>query len=286
VRYIDLDRVLAEPTAPALIAAAEEAQKALRQERDAAARKQIIDSQRGIWVSFREVFETVFGQGCWYTESHNPATDNDVDHFRPKGHVVEAPDHGGYWWEAFNWRNFRYSSHRANRPRHNQASDQTLGKADHFPLLDESTRWRSPSEANHEHPALLDPTDPRDPPLLTFDQSGFVAITPTHATCETAVARFEATRDILHLDWPTLVRDRRDVYTTVWGHVQRGDSAVEASVRGDEIAGDRLKEISQDLIRLADDNRPYSRAAVSYICRFRDKDWVNRAVLPHVKAAP
>ena len=28
---------------------------------------------------------------CWYSESQNPTSDKNVDHFRPKGSVVEDP---------------------------------------------------------------------------------------------------------------------------------------------------------------------------------------------------
>jgi hypothetical protein len=282
MRYIDLDRVLGHAAAAELIDAAGKARRTLGEVGSPETRKELIDAQRSIWVGFRPVFEQTFGQKCWYTESENPGTDNDVDHYRPKSRVAEDPDHGGYWWEAFQWRNFRYSCHRSNRPRRNPGSGQILGKTDHFPLVDERARWRSPSEACRERPALLDPTDPEDPPHITFDQDGLAAIAPAYAGSETAVARVEASRRFLHLDWPAFVGGRRALYAVVLLHVLAGDKADEAIGRDEQGAKDQLRDSSRALIRITDAHAPYSRAAISYIRRYRDRDWVKRLVLAHI----
>jgi hypothetical protein len=280
VRYIDLDRILEHPDAAALVARGEEARQALLDEQDSARRMRLIAAQRSIWVEFRTIFEQVYGTTCWYTESHNPGTDNDVDHYRPKGRIFEAEGHGGYWWEALHWRNFRYSSHRANRLR-GSSTNRTLGKGDHFPLLDESKRWRSPTEECYEEPKILDPTKPADPPMLTFDQDGLVALMPVHLDSLEAVERFEATRDILHLDAGEFVANRRSIFNKVLLHVLSGDRVIEQS--RDPVARERLTEIAKNLIRLAEDNQPYSRAATCHICRFRDRNWVEQMVIPHLK---
>lgn len=284
MRYIDLDRVMEHPDGAALVQKAEQARQALLAEKNAATRRKLISAQRSIWVEFRPIFEHVYGTTCWYTESHNPATDNDVDHYRPKGRIFEAKGHGGYWWKALDWRNFRFSSHRANRLRRSSTTKQTLGKGDHFPLLDESKRWRRPTEPCREEPKILDPTIPADPPMLTFDQDGLVALAPAHAGSPKAVERFEATRDILHLDAGEFVADRRSIFNTVLLSVLDGDRAIEQS--GEEVARERLTEIAKKLIRLAEDKQPYSRAATSHICRFRDRDWVEEMVVPHLKMTP
>lgn len=282
MRYIDLDLLVGRPDAQPLIDAAEAARHAICSAGDAATRKALIKANRERWVAFRLMFQNVFGEKCWYTESRNPGTDDDVDHYRPKGRIAELPGHGGYWWEALHWRNFRLSCHRANRLRENPETGDTHGKGDRFPLIEERDRWRRPGDVCRERPALLDPTDPSDPPLLTFEIDGRVAVAPAHASDGTAAKRVEISRIYLHLDWPAFVTDRRDLYASVLLKVGDGDTADAAYRRGEVGARDALKAVARDLIRMVHDRATYSRAAVAYIHRFRDRDWVRRYVLPHV----
>jgi hypothetical protein len=284
MRYIDLERVMEHPEAAALVQKAEQARKALLAEDDTRERRRLIRAHRSIWVDFRPIFEQVYGTACWYTESRNPGTDNDVDHYRPQGRIYEAKRHGGYWWEALNWLNFRYSSHRANRLRRDSAAAKTLGKGDHFPLLDENARWGRPTELCRERPKLLDPTIPSDPPMLTFDQDGLVALTPAHAGSATAVERFEATRDILHLDALEFVEDRRAVFNEVLRNILEGDRVIDQGEPG--AVRERLTGIARKLIRLTEDRQAYSRAATCHICRFRDREWVEEMVVPYLRMTP
>jgi len=282
MKFIDLDFVLRDAHAQRLIEAAEAVQAELLAESDAAKRRKLMRAKRAAWADFRALFERAYGAKCWYTESKNPGTDDDIDHYRPQGGVAEAPDHGGYWWEAFNWRNLRLSCHRANRPRSNPETSTVLGKGNHFPLLDEAHRWCSPDHFCCEEPALLDPTDPEDPPHLTFDIDGRVAVAPAFATSDTAVRRVEASRELLHLDWPAFVDDRRDLYAVIYRHVLAGDRAERAKLQGEAAAGEALKTVIRELIRLAGVEQPYSRAAAAYIRRFRDRTWIERVVLSYL----
>lgn len=283
MRYIDLTLILSRPGVTELIAEAQ-ASRAAVNGANPGERDDLIKAGRQMWVRFRPVFEEVFGRKCWYTESRNPGTDDDVDHYRPKGRVAEAAGHGGYWWEALNWENFRLSCHRANRLRQNPETGETHGKGDHFPLLDEGARWMGPDELNRESPTLLDPTDPADPPLLTFDQDGRVAIAPSYAVDPDATIRVEQSRIYLHLDWPAFVEERRDLYAYIYKRVLDGDRAEEAASSGDMGARDALKAVARDLIHASRDSEPYSRAAASFVRRFRDRPWIERAVLPHLPA--
>ncbi|MDO8210965.1 hypothetical protein [Conexibacter sp. CPCC 206217] len=279
MKFIDLDLVLRDAQAQMLIETAEAVRGELRAAPDAASRRELMRTKRAAWADFRALFERTYGAKCWYTESKNPGTDDDIDHYRPQRSVAEAPDHDGYWWEAFNWENLRLSCHRANRRRSNPDTGTVLGKGDHFPLLDEAHRWCSPDSFCCEEPALLDPTDPEDPPHLTFDIDGRVAIAPAYARSDMAIRRVEASREFLHLDWPAFVDDRRDLYAVIYGHVLTGDRAEKAKLQGEAAAGETLKTVIRELIRLAGVDQPYSRAAAAYIRRFRDRTWIERVVL-------
>jgi uncharacterized protein (TIGR02646 family) len=281
-----LDLLLGDPQAQPIIDAAVAAQ-ALVAASDPAHRSEVIEASRQRWVAFRSEFQRIFGNKCWYVECKNPGTDDDIDHFRPKGRIAEAPDHPGYWWQALNWRNFRLSCHRANRLRGNPESGETHGKGDHFPLLMEQNRCIDPAnDLAQECPTLLDPTDPADPPLLTFDIDGRVAISPNYEHDESAVRRVEDSRVYLHLDWPQFKEDRQTLYRLVLTRVTDGDNAHARFLQGEVGARENLKTVARDLLRLTRDNEPYSRAAQAYIARFRDRDWVKVFVLPHVPVLP
>jgi hypothetical protein len=279
VRFIDLDLLVGRPEAQPLIDAAEAARQAILAAPNAAARKALIAANRDKWIAFRPQFQALFGAKCWYTESRNPGTDDDIDHFRPKGRIADRRGHGGYWWEALNWRNFRLSCHHANRLRRNPDTRNTHGKGDHFPLLIEANRWMDPAAVCEERPTLLDPVDPADPPMLTFDTDGRVALSPFYAGDADAAKCVNDSRIYLHLDWPAFVTDRRDLYANILLKVTEGDKADLGLTRGNVGSRDWLKSISRDLIRLTQDHAVYSRAAAAYVLRFRDREWIKKKAL-------
>ena len=286
MRFIDLDLLLTVPEMEALLEAADRARGEAEALGDVDARREYLDQRRAVWTAFRPCFESVFGAKCWYTESENPGTDDDIDHFRPKGRVAECREHGGYWWEAFNWRNLRLSCHRANRLRGNPETGRTQGKGDHFPVVAEEERWMTPEEPCLERPILLDPTDPADPPLVTFSPDGRVALSSAHVGTKVLRERFETSRIHLHLDWPRFVEDRRNLYVRILGKILEGDRANKAFSRGSDGGREWLKTVSRELIRMASSAAPYSRAASAYVRCFRDRSWVNQNVIPHVQAEP
>jgi hypothetical protein len=60
----------------------------------------------------------LFHGKCAYCESPYRAVDAcDVEHYRPKGGVTEAPDHPGYWWLAATWANLLPSCPACNQRR-------------------------------------------------------------------------------------------------------------------------------------------------------------------------
>jgi hypothetical protein len=286
LRYIDLDRVLGDPEVETLIEAADEARAEILATEDFTNIRALIASHRGRWVAFRPAFERIFGPKCWYTECENPGTDDDIDHFRPKGRVVEDPRHDGYWWEALNWRNFRLSCHRANRLRESPDTGLTLGKGNHFPLLVEGERCRAPADdLGREQPTLLDPTVPQDPPVLTFNIDGTVDVAADYAADSIARRKVDDSRIYLHLEWPRFKEDRQRIYREVRTKVSDGDRAFARLLTGDQSAKEPLKLAVRDLIRMAEPRARYSKAAQSYIRVFRDRVWVKLQVLPNIEVA-
>lgn len=125
------------------------------------------DDYSGVWRQLKGALADLFNDKCWYCETAVPRSDNAVDHFRPKGRVSDAANpHTGYRWLAFDQTNFRYACTFCNSRRKDVGGGTAGGKADRFPLLDESKRLYAPGCLATEQPVLLDPCDISDWRLL------------------------------------------------------------------------------------------------------------------------
>jgi uncharacterized protein (TIGR02646 family) len=278
MRFIDLEAIL--PDIRHLLADLQEAQDAVLAEADPRRRARIIEDNQNCWTALREAFEGVSHDKCWYTECKNQGADNDIDHFRPKGKVREDRTHPGYYWLAFDWRNMRLSCQRANRPRIAPGARVAGGKSTHFPLLPGGVRARAPGDdLGREHPALLDPTDPGDPILLTFRPSGEIDLSPDFRGDARAEAKLEASLLGLHLNWPKFVEGRLTLYNRIERTVQRGRREAPVDYRGWQLATDAFKDAIRDLRNFMDPVNEYSAAARVYVESFKDVWWVNDVVL-------
>lgn len=102
-------------------------------------RAAFIDSKRAeTWgsKSLLESLQGIVGNKCWYTEVSLVGADPNVDHFRPKGRVVEIDSSTlkktsdispGYWWLAFEPKNFRLSCMHANQRRVDENTEVASG---------------------------------------------------------------------------------------------------------------------------------------------------------------
>ncbi len=97
---------------------------------------------------------------CCYTERRrDKKLDRDVEHFRPKAEVTEAPNHTGYWWLAYDWDNLLISTKFNN----------TINKANHFPMLDGGQRaFKETDDIANERPALINPAIEDPSKYITF----------------------------------------------------------------------------------------------------------------------
>jgi len=278
MRFIDLEAIL--PDVRPLLEDLQQAQDAVLKEPDPRRRARIIEENQYRWTALREAFEKASHNKCWYTECKSPGADNDIDHFRPKGKVREDRGHPGYYWLAFDWRNMRLSCQRANRPRIAPGTRVAGGKATHFPLLATGVRARAPrDDLSREHPALLDPTDPGDPILLTFRPNGEIDLSPEFRGDARAEAKLEASRLGLHLNWPKFVEGRLTLFNLVERTVERGRREAPIDFQDWQMASDAFKDAIRDLLNFMDSPSEYSSAARVYVESFRHVWWVNDVVL-------
>lgn len=130
------------------------------------------------WNALKSWLSGVSSGKCWYCEAKSLRSPLDVDHFRPKlkitidGKVIT--NHRGYHWIAYEWSNFRLSCQRCNRPEADETT-KVFGKANEFPLQDETTRCQSPNGLfDDERPKLLDPCVKEDCDLIVCGIDGEV----------------------------------------------------------------------------------------------------------------
>lgn len=279
---INLDDLF--PLIRELVPALDAAQAEVNAEMDPDKRKELIDKYRSRWVALRPHMAKLSWEKCWYTESKNPGTDDDVDHYRPKNSVAiqkgEA-EHGGYYWLAFYWRNFRLSCHRGNRLRKHPETNETGGKGDQFPLLDPSKRLRTPTqnqeELDKENPLLLDPTRPGDASVITFTARGVAAINPNYEQNSLELRRFEESRRCYHLDWPEFREERVQLYNLIERRIRRASEL--APARGAVSRSAEFDDIVFELRRLMRQDQVFSAAARAYVSSFRHLWWVEFHVL-------
>jgi hypothetical protein len=113
----------------------------------------------------------------------------DVEHFRPKKSAkdLNGNERDGYWWLAFDWKNYRIFGNVGNRK-----------KGTFFPLSSESR----PATCNARHLVedencvLLDPIREGDPEHISFDERGLAKASPglgpwPKLRAETSIERYK-----------------------------------------------------------------------------------------------
>jgi hypothetical protein len=219
---------------------------------------------------------------CWYSESKNPGSDKDVDHFRPKGSVAEDPTHEGYWWLAFDWKNYRYSCQWCNQRRVDAIHSTDGGKWDHFPLGLGSFRAKNENDDLDEENDfdLLDPTHPREWKLLTFRPDGHPIPAKPEGTRE--YDRAKASIFFYHLDRYEFVRDRKELVKRIRRIVEYMEML---RLRFSDPKMRRLYiEQEKELLRLINEKAEYSAAALAYVKAEgskNDRQWLKEVLDLH-----
>lgn len=226
------------------------------------------------WTPVRPYLLTASHEKCWYTESKDPGSLYDVDHFRPKGKALN--DDGTvkhwYWFLAFNTINYRLSCQISNRPNRNSILEATGGKGDKFPLVTGSPRATDVAGLANEIPVILDPCNEADTALLEFQADGRPVVSQRHAGDANAVFRVEHSKLLLNLDFPAFNEGREVLYNKIKQLMERGDRYARDGI-------DALEDVQNDLRGLMHEDAEYSKAAECYIRCFRDRDWVEELIL-------
>jgi len=191
-------------------------------EKTAVERRRFIESNRAkSWghEAMLTALRAIVGNKCWYSEVHLEGADPNVDHFRPKGRVREVGTNlentgefsDGYWWLAFEPRNYRLAAMHANQRRVDKDTDG--GKWDYFPVRGARASTQTEWDAIMEDILVLDPCSFSDVQLLWFDPDGIACAAKwKHRDIdEREIERVKATIWLYHLDKKEL-QDRRSGY--------------------------------------------------------------------------
>jgi len=232
-------------------------------------RQSFIRKKAHVWRAFARYLAKMSYGKCWYSESVDPQSFFDVDHYRPKSEAKRSKDvvDAGYEWLAFSWENFRYSAQRSNRRSTDEETDDTTGKGSWFPLADESPRARWDDRCEHsERPILLDPVNAADVRLIDVRDDGRMA--PSQTCIGTARIRVERSIELYGLNLPRLtaarlkvMRDVIELHTVLMQTIEAAGACVNVA--------DSLPIQKQiDVIKKrAFPSSPYSKAARAQLFR-------------------
>ncbi|HEY4364916.1 MAG TPA: hypothetical protein VGN17_28385 [Bryobacteraceae bacterium] len=232
----------------------------------AALRSAEIDKHSNVWQDpdLKEALQKLSKFKCWYCESNENRSDNAIDHFRPKNNVLEAPTHGGYWWLAFHWENYRFTCTFCNSRRTDKKSGKSGGKHDHFPLVDEKKRAYRASQVERERPELLDPTKNTDPHLIWFEPDGRAR--PLHdKSKKIPFSRADVSINLYNLNEARTLRRRRALYRTVRRLVKAGQKSYAKFLNGAADAEDAIEIVLGELRAKMKPGAEFSSAARSYV---------------------
>jgi len=235
----------------------------------AADRASFIKRKAHIWHAFRRYLSKMSYGKCWYSESIEPQSFSDVDHYRPKLEAKRSDSETdpGYEWLAFSWSNFRFSAQRSNRPNKNEDTGSTDGKGSWFPLLDGSPRatWGDRCE-NTEQPVLLDPVKKADVRLI--DVRDDARMGPSLTCIGTARLRVERSIEVYGLNLPGLkearlrvMREINELYAILAKTLEAGGMIAKVA---DSLPIDQQVEV---ITKKTHPSSAYSKAARSQLIR-------------------
>lgn len=179
--------------------------------------------KKGIWRDLNALLRDRSGHKCWYSEARDTASRMDVDHFRPKGSILEQDGSGrpGYPFLAYDFRNYRLSAQLMNQ--RTRKGGVSRGKHQQFPLESGSPCATDRAGIADERPLLLDPTNPGDPQLLTFDEQGEAKPLVSSADNPRAHERATRTIEVLWLDCPALSDKRKEIWSRIHEEIKLVD---------------------------------------------------------------
>jgi uncharacterized protein (TIGR02646 family) len=217
------------------------------------ARHDIIDRNSKVWGELKEWLLSLSHGKCWFSEAKDCFNHWDVEHYRPKkrirSHEKEVTQ--GYWWLAFDWQNLRICGNVGNRK-----------KGSYFPLRTGCNRAVPNGDLRQEKPLLLDPADPDDPTLLTFNFLG-EAVPREDLTDEWERERVTESVKRYKLDYDPLAQNRMLVWRNCRNELDKYLADLERVHidPSNDIARQAVKEAARNIRKLIHEKQAFSAVA-------------------------
>lgn len=232
-------------------------------------RGKAIDARCNVWRELKPELYALSHGKCWYCESRTLETSpGDVDHNRPKKRVRQCPTHSGYWWCAFDYKNFRFGCSNCNRH-----------KSTDFPLEDESKRVFEENllDTLCEEPTLLDPTVKADTFLLTFNEKGMAQPSRKQNNDPKGYERAKMSITVYNLNRQELKNTRKiEVWDKVVYLIQEAkQNLLLQTVENSIAAREGYKNALNTLAEMIDERAAYSETARAALKLYRNLEWVD-----------
>lgn len=206
---------------------------------------------------------------CWYSEAKDLMSDRDIDHYRPKKRAknIDNKERDGYWFLAYDWENYRFSSIYSNRLRKDKHTDAEIvyGKGIYFPLKNGSPIASTKRAIVDERPYLIDPTRKTDAALIGFNVFGnVIPNVPKSFTWE--IDRVKASVMYYHLDHSPLKAARK----VKWNACQRNiNKIIELCKIDDRTINDdaTIEFLKNQLVEWANEKEILSGVAIACLSK-------------------
>lgn len=242
---------------------------ALHEAGDIDGRNKLIEENAKHWGELKKWLLNRSYNKCWFSEARDIYSHMDVEHFRPKLEAknLNGTPRDGYWWLAFDYRNFRACGNVGNRK-----------KGGWFPLQDSSlvSTYKNQSEESETH-YLLDPTDADDVELIAFDEEGKAIPAPGNSTWE--VKRVEETIKRLKLnEHAALTQERQKVWQRMSLEIERYKRFKARCAAGSNpVARERASQHAQNIRAMTRETQELS-AVAKWCVLFRNDNQLSRLV--------
>lgn len=249
-----------------------------------ASRSKFINDNAALWSELKGHMARLSHTKCWYSEIRIAQSELEVDHFRPKNKVTASkPPHSGYWWLAFDWRNYRLAYSLINKRRRDIREDEVSGKGCYFPLREESTRAsHAAADISGEEPRLLDPCIKSDVELLGYTvETGKIVEGPLQNDEPEDWLRANRSIDLYHLNEGSLILDRYELNVAIQHKFDEIEQLESDRKNGefDDRKKKRYKTLIDELGEIINSSSRYCTFARNSLSQRGDRGWNTKLLL-------
>jgi hypothetical protein len=265
MRYIPL---LDYMPPPEWLAKAAKALAEIEAETDPEARKKLIEKRDKVWGDLKDWLLELSNQKCWFSEAKDCFQDWDVEHYRPKKSAknLDGTEREGYWWLSFDWKNLRVCGRVGNNK-----------KGTFFPLGSDYAANCTNRDTDDEVPYLLDPINPADCVLISFDCLGRAV--PASGLDEWSQTRVKVSIKRYKLYFDKLELQRKTIWETCIAYINEIQNLMREQAKSHSAARKaRIEERMYLLKSLACRKSPCSTTAIACLLK-SENEWARRLAI-------